>query len=384
MKLAIAVVLLLCAVSVAAEGYAVPLKRMLSMNDVLRLVGKETIAMDPRKYTGEYGVNGEPIPIHNFANAQYYGPVTLGTPRQNFNVIYDTGSSNVWVPGKTCKNCGLKPKFDSTKSSTFKPNGTKIEFRYVSGPVSGFLSSETCGLGNINVKNQLFAEIEDVSGLGPAFSIGKFDGIVGMGFTEISLLKIPPPFIAAVDQRLVDTPMFAFSLSKVDGTDGELYFGGYNAAKFSGPITWVPVSRRGYWQADLTSLKLAGESITVARSAVLDSGTSIAAGPTTEVTAFARKIGAFPIVPGREWIVDCKKVPTLPVLEVGLAGKLFNLTGADYTVNVEDTMCLFGFTCVDIPAPAGPLWILGDVFLRKFYTIYDYGNGGRMGIALAK
>jgi len=146
----------------------------------------------------------------------------------------------------------------------------------------------------------------------------------------------------------------------------------------------VPVTRKGYWQTDLTSLKLAGETITQARSAVLDSGTSIAAGPTADVTAFARKIGAFPIVPGREWIVDCKKVPTLPILEVGLAGKLFNLTGADYTVNVEDTMCLFGFTCVDIPAPAGPLWILGDVFLRKFYTIYDYGNNGRMGIALAR
>lgn len=78
----------------------------------------------------QYGVNGEPIPIHNFANAQYYGPVSAGTPRQNFNVIYDTGmcfvcvlcvfcerkmscvvgSSNMWVPGATCKNCGLKPK----------------------------------------------------------------------------------------------------------------------------------------------------------------------------------------------------------------------------------------------------------------------------------
>ena len=327
---------------------------------------------------------GDEVPIHNFEDAQYYGPVSVGNPPQSFNVVYDTGSSNLWVPSKKCTNCGSHPKYDDTKSSTYKKDGRAFNIQYGSGPVSGFLSADSIGVGSATVKAQTFAEITNVKGLGLAYSIGKFDGILGLGFQSISVDNITTVFGNMVAQGLVDEPSFSFYLSQTSGQDGELIFGGADPSKYSAPLTWVDLTSETYWETKLDSLMVGGTSGTSATRVIVDSGTSILAGPTADVKAIAKQVGAKPFfLNPEEYTIDCSKISSLPDIDVTMGGQKFTLTGKDYVINEENVECLFGMTGIDVPAPMGPLWIMGDIFMRKYYVVFDAGKE-RLGIAPAK
>lgn len=356
---------------------------------------KAPTARQSAKYSGlaqKYGAvvgDGDDVPIHDFEDAQYYGPISIGSPPQNFNVVFDTGSSNLWVPSKSCSllniACKIHSKYDSSKSSTYVKNGTAFAIRYGSGSLTGITSQDTVTVGDITVPNVLFAEA--IKEPGVAFVAAHFDGILGFGYPEIAVNGMPPFFQAALATGAIKEPKFAFSLATHGSVSsgGELVLGGADPTKYTGSFTYTPVTIKGYWQFAVDSVTVGSDAFGSNIKAIADTGTSLLAIPKDQQKSIVAKLPGLTPSVGGEYTVDCSKIPEMPTISFTINGKAFPLEGTDYVLQISSagqTECLLGIMGIDVPPPRGPLWILGDVFLRKYYTVFDYGNN-QLGFATA-
>ncbi|KAL0306881.1 UNVERIFIED_CONTAM: Aspartic proteinase A1 [Sesamum radiatum] len=195
------------------------------------------------------------ISLKNYLDAQYFGEIAIGTPPQKFTVIFDTGSSNLWVPSSKCYfsvACLFHSKYKSSRSSTYKKNGKSAAIHYGTGSISGFFSQDHVQLGNLVVKDQDFIEATKEPGI--TFLAAKFDGILGLGFQEISVGNAVPVWYNMVNQGLVKDPVFSFWLNRKGNEEdgGALVFGGVDPNHFKGEHTYVPVTQKGYWQTVVT------------------------------------------------------------------------------------------------------------------------------------
>jgi hypothetical protein len=145
-------------------------------------------------------------------------------------------------------------------------------------------------------------------------------------------------------------------------------------------LTFADVDVEGYWQVKMDDIAVANERQNMCGDSckvAVDTGTSLLAGPSTIISALITKLNVKS---------DCSNFNKLPQLGFILGEHILNLEPADF-VDKGDDGCALGLMTLDIPPPKGPLFIFGDPFLRKFYTVYDAkGPNGkpRVGFALAK
>lgn len=424
--------------------------------------------------------------LKNFMDIQYYGEIGIGTPPQKLNVVFDTGSSNLWVPSLKCFfsiACYFHSKYNSRLSRTYTKIGKTSKIPYGSGYVSGFLSQDDVNVGDFVVKDQVFTEawVERSIDL----ILTKFDGIVGLGFRDMSIGKIAPLWYNMAKQGLVDQQIFSLWLNQdpYAETGGEIVFGGIDWRHYKGDHTYVPVANNGYWQIELQGFDISNISTghcLKGCAAIVDSGTSLLAGPTMVVAQINHAIGAEGIVslecktvvskygsriwdllisglepericteiglckyndkndmsgdietvldgeykdnstvnnktfcsfcemalvylqvqiqefkakekvlkfmnelceklpnPGRKSFVDCNKVGDMPPISFAIGNKAFPLMPEQYILKVKQgcsNVCFNGFVAVDLPPPQAPLWILGNIFLGAYHTVFDFGN----------
>ena len=102
------------------------------------------------------------LPQKDYGDVEYVGSVAIGTPLVNFSVIFDTGSSNLWVPSSQCTDCSTSPgcckhtKYSSADSSTYTAVGTPYVLPYGSGTVEGNISQDNVDFGGVTIVGQQF------------------------------------------------------------------------------------------------------------------------------------------------------------------------------------------------------------------------------------
>ncbi|XP_012314628.2 cathepsin E [Aotus nancymaae] len=326
-------------------------------------------------------------PLINYLDMEYFGTISIGSPPQNFTVIFDTGSSNLWVPSVYCTSpaCKKHTRFQPSQSNTYNQPGQSFSIQYGTGSLSGIIGSDQVSVEGLTVVGQQFGE--SVTEPGQTFVDAEFDGILGLGYPSLAVGGVTPVFDNMMAQNLVDLPMFSVYMSSnpEGGAGSELIFGGYDHSHFSGSLNWVPVTKQAYWQIALDNIQVGGTVMFCSDGcqAIVDTGTSLITGPSDKIKQLQNAIGAAPV--DGEYAVECANLNVMPDVTFTINGVPYTLSPTAYTLlDFADGMqfCSSGFQGLDIHPPAGPLWILGDVFIRQFYSVFDRGNN-RVGLAPA-
>jgi hypothetical protein len=323
---------------------------------------------------------GDNVPVYDYMNAQYFVELSIGTPPQYFKVCPDTGSSNLWVPSKDCDSiaCYFHDVYDHSSSSTYTPDGRNVSIHYGSGECAGIASADNVTIGGLNA-NMTFAEMTTEGSI--SFIAAQFDGIMGLAFKNISVDSIDPPLKVFYDQHLIDKYIVAFKLGKTPGDVGEMTIGDWDPSQFTGDISWFPVAKELWWYFDLDDILVDGVSVGFCQqtdtgkcAGVLDTGTSMIIGPPKYMDIVMKDI---------EVDALCRNIDQNPTITFVINGYKFPLTPEDYVLNLSGE-CLPGMLGMEIGTY--DFFLLGDTFLRKYYSIYDMNVGGapRLGLALAK
>jgi cathepsin D len=238
-------------------------------------------------------------------------------------------------------------------------------------------------VAGLEVQHQTFGEAVKEPGI--TFVVARFDGIMGLAFESISVDGVTPVWYNIWNQGLVEENVFSFWLSKDPNAQpgGELTFGGIDTSRYTGELTYVPLTSETYWGFGMDQAYLNGESLNWCTNGqkcftIADSGTSLIAGPTTMINALNEKLGA-DVVRNEGIFPDCSILDRTDAdIAFELAGRKFVLTPKDYVLQSEDgqgnTQCISGLMGLEMPEGYPPLYILGDVFISTYYAVFDFGN----------
>ncbi|KAJ3197192.1 Vacuolar protease A [Irineochytrium annulatum] len=357
------------------------------------------------------GSDKSSAPLLNLHDNSYNCPVTLGNG-QKFMLDLDTGSSDTWFRGPNCQ--ATDDSCEGAKVDLSDPNlsrtGLSWTTHYGMGMVAGDIYIGNVSIGDA-VADRLLIGVSDKED-----QDGDTDGILGLAYSSISQIKLRAKeseynkaetnFLNALNLPK-GADMFGFYLSDYeDGDAGEVVFGGYDADRMTGNITWLDINSESYWQFDISDMRyrvgeddtdvtvgdyggeeVKGSSIATdkCRSAIADTGTTLVILDDVVAAEINAKLGAKQIELdfGAFYEIDCSVAndPDAPTLYISMGrgkGELVLPPSAYVLASDDSGECLSGIS----GGADGGVGIFGDIILRQYYSIYDRGSR-RLGLAKA-
>ncbi|VDC06909.1 unnamed protein product [Peniophora sp. CBMAI 1063] len=311
---------------------------------------------------------------------------SIGVGSQNFTVIVDTGSSNTWIGADTPYQPG------DTSTNT----GAEVSVSYGSGSFSGTEYTDTVTLGSLTATNQSI-------GVASQADFPQFDGILGIGPTDLTENTVEgvdtvPTFTDSLFQEgVISTDSVAVSFqpltSDSDSPDanGELTFGGTDSSKFTGEITYTPLTTTApanqFWGIDQT-VSYGDSPILSMTAGIVDTGTTLIYIASDAFSQYQEATGA----------TQDEETGLLTVTEdqfSQMSSLVFNIGGVDFELTPdaqiwprslnskiggsEDSYYLI-VNDIGTPSGQGMDFINGYAFLERFYSVFDTTNS-QFGIA---
>eukprot|EP00371_Babesia_bovis_P002241 XP_001610888.1 aspartyl protease [Babesia bovis T2Bo] len=200
----------------------------------------------------------------------YYGEIIIGNvedEEDRFKVLFDTGSSELWVPDELCQSSACLSRKRLTREGSWFPkhdvhgNYIPIIVKYLTGEMKAI-----DGISDVNLLNGITVKNANV-GLATHIDIPilmdlPWDGILGLGFiTDDQISRGSKPLLQSIQDDELMYPnfrnQFAYYVTK---NGGSVTFGGYKNEYKKSPgdvFQWAPVASKGsYWAVNLLSVGL--------------------------------------------------------------------------------------------------------------------------------
>ena len=311
----------------------------------------------------------------DYYDLAYFGNITVGTPPQEFLVMFDTGSTTMWIQTDHAdiNNEVYDFGYDDAESSTVEYTCEYSNMNYMVGFIEGDVVKDVVTVAGISVQDMAFIQAWDIQDPTYWMSVG----LIGMAFPESASPNTDTFLELAQQQNKLEDPSFSWYTA---GNNSMLVLGGVDPNYYTGQFQYFSLNpEEGRWWFDVDMITIGSQDFPHPHGeqfkAAVDTGTSTLRLPDFVYHSFLDIAGLNASLVYPQYYLD----EVLPNITLTIGYETLNIPPSVY-MYADRHMEGYNYIGLRSTGDWKNLIILGDMFLRSVYTHFDYGNK-RVGFA---